>query len=139
VVGKADTRMQLLGEWYSKLQQIATKLNAISRKYDVSFEQFLVIEQIIEEERKSPSELAVFFKTSLPAVSRKLNLLQSKRLVYKIRGEQDDQRLMRVNATPEGIETYESIKAELLTWDAQLKDHDINLMAMVNHTLEHAN
>ncbi|MEJ1319631.1 hypothetical protein QY890_01415 [Latilactobacillus sakei] len=66
MVGKADTRMQLLGEWYSKLQQIATKVNAISRKYDVSFEQFLVIEQIIEEERKSPSELAVFFKTSLP-------------------------------------------------------------------------
>lgn len=49
MVGKADTRMQLLGEWYSKLQQIATKVNAISRKYDVSFEQFLVIEQIIEE------------------------------------------------------------------------------------------
>lgn len=139
MVGKADTRMQLLGEWYSKLQQIATKLNTISRKYDVSFEQFLVIEQIIEEERKSPSELAVFFKTSLPAVSRKLNLLQSKQLVYKVRGEQDDQRLMQVNATPEGVEIYESIKAELLTWDAQIKDRDINLMAMVNHTLEQAN
>lgn len=132
---KPDKRMQLLGLWYSKLQNIANNLNTISQKHDISFEQFLVLEQIIEEDRNSPSELAAFFKTSMPAVSRKLNILQTKKLIHKIRGEQEDQRLMWVTVTPEGTEIYERIRAELVNWSDQLNSKDVNLMSDVNQYL----
>lgn len=134
-----NKKMQLLGAWYAKLQRISNNLNGISQKHELSFEQFLVLEQIIEEDRNSPSELAIFFKTSMPAVSRKLNILQAKKLIHKIRGEQEDQRLMWVTVTPEGNDIYEAIKHELLMWGDEIDIKELNLMADVNHYLSQIN
>ena len=135
----AGAEIQLLGLWYSKLQNISNNLNTISQRYELSFEQFLVLEQVIEENRNSPSELATFFKTSLPAVSRKLNILQAKKLIRKVRGEQLDQRLMWINVTPEGTELYSNIKKTLILSGERLHEKDIRLMQDMDLLLNRIN
>lgn len=108
-----EDEVRLLGNWYSKVQQVFNELNSISKDYGLSFDQFLLLEQLIDEKMDSPREMGAFFKSSMPAISRKLNSLQTKKYIRKIRGEESDQRLMRIEMTSLGREKYAALIAEL--------------------------
>lgn len=126
-----EDRIRLLGDWYSKIQHVYNELNAISKDYEFSFDQFLVIEQINEEHKDSPKMLSDFFKTSMPAISRKLNSLQAKGYIRKIRGEDSDQRLMRVEVTPLGNQKYEELVAEIELRNIQINQEAIQSLESI--------
>lgn len=50
---------------------------------------------------------------SYPGITRKLNLLQERNLVKKIRGERQDLRLVDIAITADGQKVYEQIIAEV--------------------------
>lgn len=60
-----------------------------------------------------PGQLAETFKMSHPGITRKLNLLQERNLVKKIRGERQDLRLVDIAITADGQKVYEQIIAEV--------------------------
>ncbi|KRM24469.1 hypothetical protein FC90_GL000173 [Latilactobacillus graminis DSM 20719] len=92
---------------------IANELNALTQAYGISFEQYLILENL-KQQTSTPSQLARLFNTSMPAASRKINLLQKKHYIRKLRGlEQSDQRLVEIKITPEGESVFSQIKKQL--------------------------
>ncbi|QFP79073.1 transcriptional regulator, SarA/Rot family [Latilactobacillus graminis] len=99
--------------WYKNTQMIANELNALTQAYGISFEQYLILENL-KQQTSTPSQLARLFNTSMPAASRKINLLQKKHYIRKLRGlEQSDQRLVEIKITPEGESVFSQIKKQL--------------------------
>ncbi|MSD83891.1 MarR family transcriptional regulator [Lactobacillus curvatus] len=96
---------------YGEFQLIARQFNLIADEYDISFEQYLILE-VLEDQSLTPSQMKKIFKTSMPAVSRKINLLQEKNYIRKIRGLQD-QRLVKVEITTAGKMIYSQITKKL--------------------------
>ncbi|WP_208422917.1 transcriptional regulator, SarA/Rot family [Latilactobacillus fragifolii] len=100
-------------QWYTEVQKIISQVNIILSKYDLTIEQFLLIEQIIDNQIETPSELARALKVSTPAVSRKLNVLLAKKFIYKEHDQTIDQRLVKIKITDKGKQCYLGVKNEL--------------------------
>lgn len=100
-------------EWYIKSQEVIYQLNKISEKYGITYDQFLVMEQIIKLGHNTPGKIASVFKTSAPAASRKINILQRKNYVTKVRDMENDQRTVWLEVTSEGIRVYQSVQKEI--------------------------
>ncbi|BAX69136.1 hypothetical protein QY881_00890 [Latilactobacillus sakei] len=69
------------------------------------------------EGTQSPSELAMVFKISSPIVTRKLNVLQDKKMIEKLRGERQDQRLVNITITDEGRKIYKKVNRDITEWE----------------------
>lgn len=110
-----------LSQWYFETSVISKRLNSVCRTRDVTFEQFLFLEQLIQYGTQSPSELAIKFNTSGPIITRKLNTLKDKGLIKKMRGTRLDQRVVSVSTTEQGQLIYEQLSAELASWYQQHK------------------
>lgn len=108
--------MDYLSQWYIEYRSMSSNLNAICHKYDISLEQFLYLERLIMEGTQSPSELAMVFKISSPIVTRKLNVLQDKKMIEKLRGERQDQRLVNITITNEGRKVYQMVNSDINEW-----------------------
>lgn len=102
-----------ISEWYLKSQKIIQELNNISETYGLTYDQFLVLEQIIEVGNNRPGQIAKEFHTSAPAASRKLNVLQNKHYIKKAHDIDDDQRTVQLEVTQEGQANYQALKSEL--------------------------
>ena len=113
--------MNYLSQWYIEYRSVSSNLNAICHKYDISLEQFLYLERLVTEGTQSPSELAMVFKISSPIVTRKLNVLQDKKMIEKLRGERQDQRLVNITITDEGRKIYKKVNHDIVAWQARRK------------------
>lgn len=100
-------------EWFLEVQKKEQELNKITNEYGVSFEQYLVLEQIKKYELENPSKIAANLRTSNPAVSRKINTLQNKKFIHKVYGNKVDQRIVKIETTDQGDYVYDHIKAVL--------------------------
>ena len=108
--------MDYLSQWYIEYRSVSSNLNAICHKHDISLEQFLYLERLVMEGTQSPSELAMVFKISSPIVTRKLNVLQDKKMIEKLRGERQDQRLVNITITDEGRKVYKKVNRDITDW-----------------------
>lgn len=99
-------------QWYLKVQTGIHQLNSLTQEYGISFEQYLILEGL-DKQGTTPSQLAQVFNTSIVAVSRKINGLQQKELIFKHYGEYRDQRLVKVEITPKGEAVCKQIKDKL--------------------------
>lgn len=115
--------MDYLSQWYIEYRLVSSNLNAICHKYDISLEQFLYLERLVMEGTQSPSELAMVFKISSPIVTRKLNVLQDKKMIEKLRGERQDQRLVNITITNEGRKIYKQVNSDIKDWQAK-RNHE---------------
>ncbi|MFL2081825.1 hypothetical protein ACEN4A_09050 [Latilactobacillus sakei] len=61
----------LTSQWYLEAQRIMHHFNVISDEYGISYEQFLVLEHIIDLGYNTPGQIATVFKTSAPATLSK--------------------------------------------------------------------
>ncbi|MEJ1330872.1 MarR family transcriptional regulator [Latilactobacillus sakei] len=95
-----------ISEWYLDAQQKISRLNKASEAYGLTYDQFLVLEQIIELGNNRPGQIAKKFNTSPPVASRKLNALQNKHYIMKAHNVDDDQRTVQLEVTREGREKY---------------------------------
>ncbi|KRM24418.1 MarR family transcriptional regulator [Latilactobacillus graminis] len=120
-----DDKIALMSQWYLEGVYLIQQLNAVCQEHDLSYDQYLVLEQIIEEKRDTPKQIADVFKTSAPAASRKVNTLQSKGFVRKIRDIDRDQRTVELEVTLDGIQRYQAIRHALTTKNRQFKPADI--------------
>ncbi|AZP95709.1 hypothetical protein A4W76_09345 [Latilactobacillus curvatus] len=73
----------------------------------------IILEQLTINDTQLSGQLAETFKMSYPGITRKLNLLQERNLVKKIRGERQDLRLVDIAITADGQKVYEQIIAEV--------------------------
>lgn len=105
--------IELLIEWYGEVQQIINSLDLITADYGLSFTTFRMLDHIYQNESLTPKDLSNSEKTSNPAVSRKLNLLQTKGYIRKLRNDPCDQRHVRLEITTKGKEAYLAIKESL--------------------------
>ncbi|WP_424348648.1 transcriptional regulator, SarA/Rot family [Latilactobacillus sp. 5-91] len=105
-----------LGQWYFETSTILKQLNSLCRTRCMTFEQFLFLEQLVQDGTQSPSGLAIKFNTSGPIVTRKLNTLKDKGLIKKTRGNRLDQRVVSVTITEQGQNIYDQLAAELANW-----------------------
>lgn len=101
--------MLLVSEWHLQCQTVSRRLAEICAEYDLTYDQFLVLEQIIVRHQDTPGEIATVFGTSAPVASRKVNLLQEKRLIRKDRAFSEDQRLVRIKVTKAGNSVYQQV------------------------------
>lgn len=102
-----------ISEWYLDAQQKISRLNKASEAYGLTYDQFLVLEQIIELGNNRPGQIAKKFNTSPPAASRKLNALQNKHYIMKAHNIDDDQRTVQLEVTREGREKYTALRKVL--------------------------
>ncbi|MSD84526.1 MarR family transcriptional regulator [Lactobacillus curvatus] len=121
----------LMSQWYLEGMYIIQQLNDICRKHDLTYDQYLVLEQIVEEKRNTPKQIADTFKTSAPASSRKINILQRKRFIEKIHNIDGDQRTVELDLTASGRQHYEAAKKELAVKNSQFKAADIKQLAAI--------
>lgn len=115
----------LMSQWYLEGMYIIQQLNAICHKHNLSYDQYLVLEQIIEEKQNTPKQIADVFRTSAPASSRKINTLQRKRFVRKLRDIDSDQRTVELEVTDEGRRQYDAVRQELASKDRHFTEADI--------------
>lgn len=100
-------------DWYKTVQKIIRSLRSVAQEYNISFEQFLLIDMIVANPETTSSKMGELLNTSAPAVSRKLNALSDKGIVRKIRGEGSDQRRIEIQLTDKGAQIYNTIKDSL--------------------------
>lgn len=113
---KNNEQIKNLGQWYLETRLLSSELNDLCRQHEMSFEQFLFLEQIVEFGPQSPSELAIKFSTSGPIATRKLNALYRRKMIEKSRGTRSDQRVVNISITSIGNAVYEQIAADLMAW-----------------------
>ncbi|AUX11532.1 MarR family transcriptional regulator [Latilactobacillus sakei] len=99
--------------WYIEVQGLISVLNNITNQYNISFDQFLLLEELIVNPGASPTDLADIFKVSTPAVSRKLKALQSKSMIVKSRNDLKDQRLVHIKVTNQGRQIYNELRRKV--------------------------
>ncbi|WP_413526557.1 MarR family transcriptional regulator [Latilactobacillus curvatus] len=83
-----------LSRWYIDYREVSAQLSRICRGYGLGLDELLFLEQLTINGTQLPGQLAETFKMSHPGITRKLNLLQERNLVKKIRGERQDLRLV---------------------------------------------
>ncbi|WP_208422468.1 MarR family winged helix-turn-helix transcriptional regulator [Latilactobacillus fragifolii] len=127
-------KILLISEWYLECQNITNQLNKLSEEHGLSYDQFLVLEQIVELTRNTPGQIAAVFGTSAPAASRKINTLQSKKFIRKIRDMEHDQRTVWLEATEEGLRKYEALK-KAITKHTGIKATDLAYLRQINQTI----
>lgn len=126
----------LMSEWYLECQRITNELNRISELRGMSYIQFLVMEQIIESGYNTPGKIAETFKTSAPAASRKLNSLQAKNYIRKVRDMSSDQRTVLLEVTDEGMAAYRAVRADVDFNGQLLKQSDIDVLGNIQGIIE---
>ncbi|MCM6844816.1 MarR family transcriptional regulator [Latilactobacillus curvatus] len=102
-----------LSRWYIDYREVSAQLSRICRGYGLGLDELLFLEQLTINGTQLPGQLAETFKMSHPGITRKLNLLQERNLVKKIRGERQDLRLVDIAITADGQKIYEQIIAEV--------------------------
>lgn len=96
----------LLIMWGKSVHRVFNKLENYFGEVGLSWATFIILHQLYGKEYLTPRDFAYFDKTSRPAVSRKLNMLQSQNYIRKQRGSVEDQRIVRIYMTEEGREAY---------------------------------
>lgn len=114
-------------DWYHINQKILGRLELITEQYRISFSAFMIIDQLYQNEDLSPKCLAEILEVSKPAISRKLNMLQARGYIRKLRGENCDQRIIKLTITALGEETYLKIINGLEN-QINVTDADITLL-----------
>ncbi|AUX11084.1 hypothetical protein C0213_01040 [Latilactobacillus sakei] len=90
-------------EGYQLLTRLENGLNTIAKRHGVSFSQYLIMKQIIENNCNEPSLLAQAFAISRPAMSRKLTVLfRSGKIVKLYNLKDEDQRVTSLQVTADG-------------------------------------
>lgn len=100
-------------EGYQLVVQLENDFDAIAKRYGITFNQYLILKQIIENNCDEPSLLAYAFGVSRPAMSRKLTVLFRNGKItklYNLNGE--DQRITSLRATDEGRANVAALNRE---------------------------
>lgn len=90
-------------EELQRLDNARRALNQLTKEYEISFEQFMLLKRISLEEHIMPTALSDELKISRPAVSRKVNQLYRNEYLNKIRSfENEDQRIVELEVSNKG-------------------------------------
>ncbi|KRL61631.1 helix-turn-helix domain-containing protein [Latilactobacillus fuchuensis] len=116
-MGKKNNQYQRYLDGYAMINKLEMNLDAIAREQAMSFGQYLILKQIIEEHCDEPTLLADTFGVSRPAMSRKLNSLFGTGKVIKKRNQTDaDQRKVIIQATVAGQQALITLNAAYRQW-----------------------
>ncbi|MDG2979271.1 hypothetical protein KNP65_04885 [Latilactobacillus curvatus] len=100
-------------EGYQLLVRLENGLNTIAKRHGVSFSQYLILKQIIENNCNEPSMLARAFVVSPPAMSRKLTALFREGKIVKLYNLKDeDQRITNLKVTEKGEAIVNTLNEE---------------------------
>lgn len=122
----------LTSQWYVEAQRIMHHFNVVSEKYGISYEQFLVLEHIVALGYNTPGQIAIVFRTSAPAASRKINTLQDKQLIQKVRAAGKDQRTVLLEVTEKGSTVYQAVKNAVEKSELTITQTDVAGLVAVN-------
>jgi len=90
-------------EWFNIMIQLEDKMNIVAKRYDLNFNQYLLLKKVAEEHCNEPTQLAAAFGVSSPAMSRKLNsLAKSGKITKQRNNDEDDQRKVMIELTVKG-------------------------------------
>ncbi|ASN60749.1 MarR family transcriptional regulator [Latilactobacillus curvatus] len=128
---QAKQSVLLTSQWYLEVQRVTQLLNQLSEQHALSYEQFLVLEHIIELGYNTPSQIAADFKTSAPAATRKLNALQSKQFIRKVHAIGEDQRTVLIELTELGQAAYQGVKKDLAESNIKIKQTDLDHLTAI--------
>ncbi|MSD83854.1 hypothetical protein GKC32_06135 [Lactobacillus curvatus] len=128
-------------ESYQLLVRLENDLNIIAKRHGVSFSQYLILKQIIENDCNEPSLLARAFHVSPPAMSRKLTTLFREGKIVKLYNLKDeDQRITSLQATTKGMSIFTAINNEynaiLSPYKKQSETLTAQFIALANQILK---
>lgn len=90
-------------EELQRLDNARRALNQLTKEYEISFEQFMLLKRISLEKRITPTALSDELKISRPAVSRKINQLYRNEYLNKSRSfANEDQRIVELEVSNKG-------------------------------------
>ncbi|WP_208422999.1 MarR family winged helix-turn-helix transcriptional regulator [Latilactobacillus fragifolii] len=92
--------------WFRVNQRVLIELEKITASYYISFSSFVMIDVLYRKDYLTPKEVSEILMISKPATSRRLNILQSHGYVKKFRGDDDDQRVIKLAVTNKGKVMY---------------------------------
>ncbi|XRJ97379.1 transcriptional regulator, SarA/Rot family [Latilactobacillus sakei] len=96
-------RMLSFFEELQRLDNARRALNQLTKVYEISFEQFMLLKRISLEKRITPTALSDELKISSPAVSRKVNQLYRNEYLNKSRSfANEDQRIVELEVSNKG-------------------------------------
>ena len=104
---------------FLKLQQLDNSrrlLDKRKKEYKLSTEQFTILKLCTLGEGIRTTELSQLLGTSLPAVSRKVNVLTQHGYLEKIYGQSEDKRSVDIRVTQRGNEVVQAITTYVREW-----------------------
>lgn len=104
---KAEMKMNDLITWYLDTNHLLHNLNA--RSGSISFEKYIILQKLFEKKVSTITEIAIQMSTTSAAASRKVTELARAGFVEKKHGKPDDQRIVNLYLTPEGIVKYKEL------------------------------
>lgn len=101
-----NEELNLLIEWSNTARQLLNEFENIFQKTDLTWGTFIILHQLYGKEYLTPEQFSKFSQISRPAISRKLNVLQSQKFIQKSRDNEEDQRRVRIYITEMGESNY---------------------------------
>lgn len=124
------------------IKMIRLKYNNAFKKlgYDLTTEQWVLIEKLYHQNGQSQSDLAEGSYKNAPTVSRIIDLLVKKKMVERQRFE-NDRRRYKIFLTKKGREVVENCYPRILElreagWKGLSDDDYLHFMRMINQILE---
>lgn len=124
-------------EGYRMMTKLESKLNKMAEAHGVSFSQYLLLKQIIEEHCDEPTRLADVFGVSRPAMSRKLNNLYRNEMIIKKRNSTEaDQRKVILEVTLAGEVAVKALDKRYHEWFEQDIQADAAYVALFDQFVQ---
>ncbi|MSD83878.1 MarR family transcriptional regulator [Lactobacillus curvatus] len=114
-----------LVEWSNVARQLLNELENIVQKVGLTWGTFVILHQLYGKEYLTPEQFSQFDQISRPAISRKLNMLQSQNFIQKLRNNEKDQRKVRIYITEMGKSNYLSAIENLSKLDKTIDKTNI--------------
>ena len=106
-------RMLSFFEELQRLDNARRALNQLTKVYEISFEQFMLLKRISLEKHITPTALSDELKISRPAVSRKINQLYRNEYLNKSRSfANEDQRIVELEVSNKGKAVIKELDKE---------------------------
>ncbi|MDO1605891.1 MarR family transcriptional regulator [Lactobacillus sp. YT155] len=105
--------INMVDRWFIHQNKVLRELETITGKQGISFFQYEVLVHFVNEEFSTISDLGEALEISKSSMSRALKILQSKKLIKKVYGTEEDQRRVVIVPTDEAKKAIEEIELEI--------------------------
>ena len=110
-----------------QLEHIKKQFNSSSKKNNVNYQEWSILNGIINSRLASPNALSKELKISAPMMTRKLDVLETKRLVGRSSSSTGDRRFVQIECTKLGEKVWRKGSLELEKLASMHLDSIVNL------------